>query len=367
MKKIIFIGILVLALALCVTPFAFAAEVDTPDIDYGTKTITVDSAEDLVWVSTYSQGNGTTELPASFSKWTILIANDIDLSNMTWKPIVDFHGSMKGVTDGNGSYVTISNFNVNEETGAGLCGNISFNEGLGKPYFANIMIANANITSKAAYAGAFVGNGYTAQFDNCHAYNVNVTATRFVGGIAGATYGNITDCSVSASSKEYTIYANGSTSILSSNGDNAGGIVGLYGEGGGTISNCNVSGITVLGTRQTGGIAGLIQYADTVSGCTVSDTVVHSLLATDLAILGTTAAAGGIVGQLQTGSAVITIIGNTVADNVQVSRGSQTNPSYSYCGWIVGDVTRAGGDASLYVIADNIYPTGGSIGEIGGR
>ena len=279
---------------------AFAAETDDLPYDISTKTVVVDSKEDLEWVSSYSNLDSDSNalidgIPTTFKDWKINITKDEivfpESETPNWTPIKNFQGTMTGVTENENGYVTISGLNVSVNgDGAGLCGTTN-----GRPHFANIKIADSSFEASTNYAGAFMGSGFVSYFDNCHAENVVVTANRFVGGIVGTTYGNITNCSVTGTDTKISVRG---TSILSpTSGDNVGGIVGLVGEGNTVISECLVDGITVTGARQVAGIAGAVQYGNTIKNCTVQNCNIESVGTGLLILRGATPCAGGIVGQ----------------------------------------------------------------------
>ena len=328
---------------------AFAAEEDTAlNIDSTAKTITVDDATDMRWLSTYD--GSISGMPATFEGWTINITNNIDLEDEAWTPIADFRGKMVGVTNVEGGTITISNLKVDVTTeGAGLCAKSG-----GGARFENLTISESEIKTTAPYAGAFIGNGFTSSFDNCHTLNTSVSGDRFVGGIVGFNYGSIIDCSVTATNNKTIITALEGKGILDNAGDNAGGIVGQIGEGEFLISNCVVNGISVRGSRQIGGIAGMAMYGNTVTGCNVSNTTLYASLSSGDIAIGTqsrTAAVGGVVGQIQPGNSIITISDNTVGPNMTISRGGRY--ATRYCGWVLGDATRASDAAAQYKLEEN--------------
>lgn len=344
-KTIVLISLLSLVLMFSVGTVAYAAEPQAvsptqPAID-GT-TITVDSVEDLLWVTGYSAGEYSLidNIPVTFLNCTINVTADIDMSEIdNWTPITDFHGTLQGAkADGSNAVISHMTVNYPDREGVGLCGNISFTGG--KPYFSKITIADSTVYTQLAYAGAFVGNGYTAQFDYCYVQDTHVTGLQYIGGLVGTTYGNITNCKVESTTNslntQVTIY--GTHSILSQQGDNAGGIVGLMGEGGGTISYCTVRYALVEGARQIGGIAGNLQYGNTVSNCNVEYSTISSN-GTGLSLFPPAVpAVGGIVGEARGASSGTTPI--TLTDNT-VSYCTLTKVvSGAYVGWFVGALYR---------------------------
>ena len=150
-------------------------------------------AAHLAWISsisynTYSDpriGNNVT-----FNGYKIKMINDIDLNNITWKPIKDF----EGVFDGNGRTISglyiyrgsIMNFGV-----------FSVNYGTIK----NLIIKAPYISSLTTHAGAIAGsNSNNGLIVNCHVIEGGtITGGNYIGGIVGynsntgLTFG---DCSV---------------------------------------------------------------------------------------------------------------------------------------------------------------------------
>lgn len=361
-KRIVLSIVLALVMMMSILPMsAFAAEEIPSFVDLSTKTITIANPTDMRWLSTYD--GSISGLDATFVNWTINIVADIDLDNVAWTPIANFRGKMIGVTDVENGVVTISNLKVNvtdaNAEGAGLCAKSG-----GGARFENLKISGSEITSSVAYAGAFIGNGFTSTFVNCHTFNTSVTGYRFVGGISGFNYGSMTNCSVKADDGKTEIFANGSTAVSVNAGDNAGGLVGQIGEGSFVYKDCEVSGITVKATRQAGGIAGMAMYGNTLNHCTVSNTTVQATArANSIATaLGRVPAAGGLVGQLQpSGSETITFTKNIVEDTVSVY-GRNTSTT-TYCGWLIGNTRNANAE-QLVIENNNTYPLTG-IGPIG--
>ncbi len=350
-KKSLFAGFL--ALVMCVGSMslsAFAAEnVETiPDVQE--KTIVVDSLEDLRWVSDYSNGKADTidGIPVTFAGYTIQITNDI--SNVgNWTPLKDFNGNMIGVLKADNSTPVISDVVVSVEANAGLCGNSANGK------FSNLTIANSSFKATGIgkdignNAGAFAGNGFTSSFENCHVINTTVVGNRFVGGITGYCYGNIKNCTVLGTNENALISAALNRNILHLNsGDNVGGIVGFMGEGSMTVSGCVVDGVTVKGSRQVAGIAGIALYGNTVKDNCVKNTTLHATWTNSGSFLNTTAAVGGILGQIQPNSTNIITIDNNTVENLKVTRGGNT---MNYCGWLLGDITRG----TNYTATGNTY------------
>lgn len=364
MKKTLFIVAVIALLATCFgATFAFAQEPEVvatkPEIE-GT-TINVADVSNLQWVSDYSNEKieQVDDIPRTFQGYTIQLAGvTFDLSAIEqWTPIKNFHGTMRGDSNGatviSGMKVTSAEAGAEDYMGAGLCGNIA---GGAKAYFYDITIQNATVIAKGAYAGAFVGSGYTAQFENCHVIDSEITGLQYIGGIVGTTYGNITNCTVVGTTQYSTkIYVTeDSYSLLTQVGDNAGGIIGLMGEGGGKISGCKVVNVSVTAARQVGGIAGNIQYGNSVTDCKVSGCEIISSATGSCISYRASAALGGIVGEARGTSSMMTVTGNTV-ENTVLTKHSTTSflDRNEYVGRIVGTLYPS---SATITLADNTYP-----------
>ena len=106
-----------------------------------------------------------------------------------------------------------------------------------------------------SYVGLFgYINSYSSSVKNLGLENCSVSGLYFVGGLAGFTYGNITNC-----------YSTGSVSGASSSGS----VGGLVGESDGNITNCystgSVSGASSSGS--VGGLVGLTDYGSIITNC----------------------------------------------------------------------------------------------------
>lgn len=139
--KSIFAGLM--AFVMCISMLSvttFAAE-NTGE----TNTITISTPAQFKDLSDYSTGSGDVrEYPRTFLGWTIVIANDLDMKNITWKPLVDFKGTMNGSVKEDGTTTSINNLKVSATSNAGLCANCVGGK------FSNLTIANATITSTGA-------------------------------------------------------------------------------------------------------------------------------------------------------------------------------------------------------------------------
>ena len=171
----------------------------------------------------------------------ITLTADINLSGIDWTPIgIDYNHQYTGTFNGGGHTIT------------GL-----------------------TVTGSDQYAGLFgrIGSGGTVK--NVTLKDVKIESNHSsgnVGGVAGWSYGNIENCSVSGS--------------VSSN-STAGGVVGAQLSG--SITGCNSS-ATVKGVTYAGGIAGYTNGGASLTGCYATGSVSVENNTTSAAY------AGGVVG-----------------------------------------------------------------------
>ena len=174
----------------------------------------------------------------------ITLTADIDLSGIDWTPIgIDYNHQYKGTFNGGGHTIT------------GL-----------------------TVTTSDQYAGLFgyIGSGGTVK--DVTLEGVQIATTHSVGdagGVAGYSYGNIENCSVS-----------GSVSGSGMNGI-AGGVVGF--QVGGSLTGCSSS-ATVNAGNTAGGVAGTTNNGASLTACYATGDV--TLVSNDIG----TYFAGGVVG-----------------------------------------------------------------------
>ena len=245
------------------------------------------NANGLKWLATEVNGGN------NFEDATIKLTAPIDLNNEAWTPI----GSMtdkkyfQGIFDGGNQ--TISNLKVSvENNAAGLFGAVE-----NCVTIKNVVISKAVVSSNRQ-AGALVGffqeNGAqrgTPTISNCSVSDVTVTVTP--NQLEDGSYDN---------------------------GDKAGGLVG-YTASEVKIENCKVSGGTITGYRDLGGLVGMAnsttQYGKaTITGCTVENVnVVYSATNAYKETAPTTF--GEIYGR--DGADGVTVVENTTATNVTIT------------------------------------------------
>ena len=187
--------------------YAAASPAAASDTDYvldtGNKTLTIKTAKGAAWWS----ANGT-----SYLNYTVLLANNIDVSGFQWSPVGNGFGTaFSGRFDGQGHSIS------------------------------GLIITAAN----SGYAGLFGGaSGATIQ-NLCVSGTINVTESNelYIGGISGCLGNNSTIRNCCSH-----VNISGAASYVS-----AGGIVGLLNSG--TIENCFNTGV-VSGTGANMVIAG---------------------------------------------------------------------------------------------------------------
>ena len=235
-----------------------------------TGTITVNSAEDLVylnklakeWVSLYSNGQGTnvgnyrenaggkgTDYYYHW-EWTVKLAADLDMSNV---PMDSVDISYWDNFEGNGH--TISNV-VMKYGQDGLFNN-------GAKAVNDLTVKNISVNAPAAETvGAVSGNG---SMTNVHVMNATVTGGKYVGGICGKG-ASFVNCSI----KDSTVTGNNKT---------VGGLVGysIGDPGAATVTGNVVENVTVTGAYNVGGLLGQSQN-ETVKDNTVKNVTVKSTL-----------------------------------------------------------------------------------------
>lgn len=238
---------------------------EVPTEENGVITITT-GAELAALAESVNNGN-------TYRNKTVKLGADIDLGGKNWTPIGQNgdNAGFQGTFDGQGR--TIYNLYVNQTSrayqAAGLFGSTRY------ATIKNFKIVNATINnlddSSDSSNGAAVVVG-AAQFattiDNVDVENANVTGNRRVAAIAGYYVGTITNCDVKNVNltAKFDALSGGSYD----NADKVGMII-AYSNGASTISNNTVTGGSINGYRDMGGIAG---YATT---STLTDNKVSGL------------------------------------------------------------------------------------------
>ena len=298
--------------------------VEWADESSGQKLFKVKTATGLIaWANYVRAGNWDTNCT---------LEADIELTG-SWEPIGTAQTPYTGTFDGNGKTITgLTINNVSENVNVGM---FAYNGGIVK----NLTLNKAAIENALSVdsVGIVVGkNSGTGTITGCSVSGtVSHTATRgAVGGVAGANYGTITDCSME----------NGSVI-----GDNStvGGLIGLN-LSIGIVDNCHVSNVTVQGSAAGGLVGENAAPQSSITGCWVENGSVTG-----------SACAGGVVGRNEgkiiacyhingsisrSGSASSSAFGGVAGNNTVNGKltacyhsGSDISGSTNYTGGVVGN------------------------------
>ena len=203
--------------------------------------------------------------------------NDIDLNNQAWTPIglggnsaADDKGSETGCFLGtfDGNHKTISNLKVthnnDDRSFAGLFGTITVTTAK-TVTIKDVTVSGVDVNSEHMAAGIL------ARYD----------------GVSASAQLVIDGCSVVGTPSKNTITSTPFTNSQNKkeSGNQAAGIVGsAFGNGGYTIQNCSVSGVTIQGTRDLGAIAGAFLPSgsstfdnNSASNCTITQVYPNDL------------------------------------------------------------------------------------------
>ena len=234
---------------------------------YETSDVTMSSATTVYLMNDLdlgaSAGTGSTEE----EKW-----ETSENETVKWTQIGIDSSTKKFIGIFEGNNYTIKGVYVNSTiTGTGLFGQAGNN-------ISNLTIADSYIKGQN-YTGGIVGSLLAGAIDNCHNENTTVilkdgTYTR-VGGIAGGSSGNISNCSNTGN-----IIGNG----IDGSRSRIGGIAGWTATV--TISKCSNSGTVTANGEWVGGIGGFPGDRSTISECSNTGD-----------ITGEKGYVGGIVGQ----------------------------------------------------------------------
>ena len=211
------------------------------------KPFVLKTADHLVWFRDYVNGGH----PNAWAK----IADDvkeIDMSTvcheantatntkeLSWNPIGNSDIRYQGTFDGNGK--AISNLYINA-----ISDNTGFFGCLGSGSIKNITFDNAKVMSTGMNTGILAGDAGYCMIENIKTLEkCSVEGLENVGGIAGTSWGNISNC------KNHAIV----------NGDfNVGGVVGLYnGSNNYSITSCANYGVVTGLENSIGGMVGYIR------------------------------------------------------------------------------------------------------------
>ena len=262
------------------------------------------------YVNNYSSTNNI------FTGDTVYLNVDVDLAGYDWAPIGTAYPREKnrfyGSFDGQGH--TISNLKVEEgHYFAGLFGQIPTYNYTQK--FSNITIENAVVVaanetesgkSKEA-AGALIGRANGSIIENCHLTGeIEISGDRFVGGIVGHSYAQISDCSVEA------------FGTISADTWQVGGLVGSHGATDTYTSSINDC--SVIGDDSNGGITITTKYAPAggfagvITLSKVDETTFDNITVENISISANSKEYGGDVAEIASGyEATNSTVANVVA------------------------------------------------------
>ena len=287
----------------------------------------------------------------TYSGDTVKLGANIDLQKESWTPIglnADDSKKFQGTFDG--ANFTISNLNVQTETGYTAAGFFGALNGAAKDFTidgATVSHISApgnggNTTNGVAVVAGSIYTSGTIQ--NVTVKNATVEGNRYVGGIAGYVYGSVIGCTV----EDTALWATPDNLIGKyENGDKVGGIVGYtstsdngnYGE----ITNCTVRDVTISGYRNLGGIVGTSDKSPT--GCTVENvTITH-----DRSVITETYSSGN-----QSGIVLGTRTFTGSADSSNKVQGSVTTDDVDV---LEGAIGLSSGDLNVSLASGTYTPT----------
>jgi uncharacterized protein (TIGR02145 family) len=252
-----------------------AVPVGKPDIRWyvaGRKTLTVNTADQLAGLAELVNGGN------KFEGITVNLSGDIDLSaygkssafngGRGWIPIGATQW-FNGTFDGKGHKVRGLYINAAPEISAGLFGNIS--EGA----VNNLGVVDVDITG-TRYVGGVVGRiAASAQMADCYSTGT-INGNNHVGGVAGENSGHLSD--------SY------STARVSGNQY----VGGVAGNNYGVVAGCYFTG-TVIGTTDVGGITGIASASWDGTGGHISNCYSTGTVS------GRGGRVGGVVGRIRNG------------------------------------------------------------------
>ena len=252
------------------------------DDEYSGNNDTVDGTVSIITVGTDLVIHSADELRKfaqsvnsgdTYSGKTVILAEDIDLLGENWTPIglsANSKNKFQGTFDGMGHIISNMTIDSDEEatyTAAGFFGALNGT-------VRNLVFENADVShlsapapgdkeggttnGTAVVAGSIYPNG---TIDDVTVKNSSVSANRYVGGITGYAYGNITNCIV----ENVTLTATPDSLLdnTPNNGDKVGGIVGYWVKDIGHVVQGNTANnVKVTGYRDLGIIIGCGNFSD---------------------------------------------------------------------------------------------------------
>ncbi|MDE7128927.1 MAG: fimbrillin family protein, partial [Alistipes sp.] len=280
-----------------------------PAYDESTKTYTVTSVPELIWVAEQTNGGN------SFKGETVVLANDLDLGNNAWTPIGTRTNGFEGTFDGQDH--TISNLSITTTESGKLTGLFGWVSGTAKNFTIDHATIVSENTSGGYGTGVAVGLGYpSAKLENITVTNADVTSYRQTGGIVGYLYGTVSGCTVEHTTIRVSPNPLGDGTY--DNGDKVGGIVGFMGGDSGHCFDNSVSDVHITAYRDAGGITGILYDGSipTFKNNTVTDSSIT--LDNSQPCADACANAGAIAGRYS-GTTADAVDSSNVATNVEVN------------------------------------------------
>lgn len=334
--------------------------VKEPAYDAETKTYTVVDPYELLWVADQVNSGAN-----DFSGQTVQLAADIDLENKPWTPIglnaddaKKFKGTFEGVALTKAdTYPVIRNLYVETSPGytaAGFFGALNGtakNFGIENATIKHISTGDPTDNGIAVVAGSIYNKG---NIEGVTVKNATVEGNRYVGGIAGYTYGNVKNCSVENLTLKATPdqQADGSYN----NGDKVGGIVAAFWwEQTYNVSGNTAKNVSIYAYRDAGIIAGHAT-GEGVKNNTVDGKNNITIDQETYFYEKKDANAGEIVGRLSGTLAD----GNTVTGEVSFTTLINVDEPESFA-----SVVAAAKDGDIITVADGEFDLPSSIGATG--
>lgn len=204
----------ILCVAMVLSTMSFSVFADEADVWDGVSVTTewydanpnatefyINSASDLAGLAQIVNNNTRTDWHP-FYKTTIYLNVDIDLNQNEWTPIgtsladkTGFYGNFDGQNH------TISNLWISNWSNdrAGLFGYTHVDAEGPRQQFKNFTVENATVTSSKNYVAAVIASAFVADIDNVHLKgDITIQGSRYVGGMVGHGYANMSNCTVEA-------------------------------------------------------------------------------------------------------------------------------------------------------------------------
>lgn len=239
----------------------------------------LDSAADLMGLELLVNHMGI-----DFNGTTLTLGANVDLDGIEWDPIgrgsypsISSDTPFNGTFDGNGYIISNLSVDLPNESLVGFFGFVR--EGT----LQNVHLRNVDVSGDSFVGGivGWYGNANSTIYDSAGVLNgctvdgiVNVAGNSTVGGIVGELIANASNCSVNASG----------VSRVGGTQDNVGGFAGYVQRhdvtSGSTevvsVSSISVSGLSVRGSGEVGGVIGSVTSHISLTDCSVANSVISA-------------------------------------------------------------------------------------------